>query len=1065
MSANVKQMKIGNFRGVDISSSPLNVHQSRCTKGKNWISDYGTLRKRNGWRQIIASLSGRINGIFPYKNANTANTELLVFAGQNAYRVYKNEGAWTRSDVTRASGAYAPAYSSSSSVLTNLSDERLQAAYSGSKIYVSGQNGGYYCYDYSVLNGSTSQPTLYELSKSETISNAMGAQGLVRIPVTTTGIKPDGSRATLDAVNLMTPYRTNKLIGEDYLGARYVLDAPANFTVPLSGEEPANIVVKASNYTDNGPGSWDYGVSYGVTFETPEEYFEESNGVLIGYTGTDSTVIIPKTVDGNQIYYIGEEAFCNNTNVKTVVVPNGVTRIIEGAFHGCKNLERVFLPSTIDQIGARAFAVNRTSTNAGIPVYVYLEKNTAEWSDNEHIRGDNWSKGYDGENTPIIDIIITKTFVNSSGTGISSPMTGNSFNLGEEFYYKYQTWNGENITNQTDLFKPESILIPNGVSTISGNDSYTQRNSGNTIIIVIPETVTSINANGISPVSSSVGILYTGKYDTWSAMNRFHEAGSAHTEETVLDYGRDYSYLPSKQQIFIKKYCNPIIPGEANISVTFKPNGATASPGLIANSGICTTFGIGGQSDRMFVTGNSAYPNRVWFSEEDDFSYFPDNYYADIGSSSTAISGFLRLSDSTLAIFKNDATGVEPSVYYMSGRRDIDYSDDSSVKKITPVFSFTAGESSETAVNGFVSGNVAGDSLIASRHGVYAIALSENYATNSRTARERSRTIGKCLSGIDMSGAAAIVYRGKYYLSVGGTENEVFVADTSQKWQPGDSEWWQYEWYRWTNVPARVWAVCDDVLMFGTSEGRLCAFDNPNWYRDSKRNELSLGTLTTVTDAISNTGSEFQYADNETINGYIQNGYRIELTSTNNEPSGTFYICNKNEEDRLFQICSEEPSVYPRDDNDPTNDNVISVTGIHNITGTVWNEPAVEAEWETPIFDMGTNTHRKTLLRLTVSADSVTNGKMQFGYITRKNGFAKFTRDVSVYGIQDFGFDTLDFSLFSVDNSFASSYTVRARERGFNYIQFKFECNSPTDCRVNDITATYRVIAENKGVR
>ena len=118
------------------------------------------------------------------------------------------------------------------------------------------------------------------------------------------------------------------------------------------------------------------------------------------------------------------------------------------------------------------------------------------------------------------------------------------------------------------------------------------------------------------------------------------------------------------------------------------------------------------------------------------------------------------------------------------------------------------------------------------------------------------------------------------------------------------------------------------------------------------------------------------------------------------------------------------------------------------------------AEWKTPVFDMGTNTHRKTLLRLTISADNVQEGTMNFGYETRQNAATKMVK-----GIQYFTFDALDFGNFTLDLPFASSYTVRARERGFNYIQFYFKSESPTNCVVNNLTATYRIIAENKGVR
>lgn len=585
------------------------------------------------------------------------------------------------------------------------------------------------------------------------------------------------------------------------------------------------------------------------------------------------------------------------------------------------------------------------------------------------------------------------------------------------------------------------------------------------------------------------------------------------------------------------------------ISVVFKRDLSIVGPDhwdvsiatdqAVGQNPVCTTFGIAGYSDRIFLGGNKN--NRVYFSEEDDYSYFPYNFTADIGTSATKISAFLRLSDNTLAIFK-EQNGNDPAVYYMSGRRDVEYNDDGSVKKVTPVFSFSAGATTETAVNAFVTGTLLGDSIITSRHGVYAIALTENYATNTRTARERSRLINARLQNMDLSEAVSIVWRGKYYLAV---ESEVFIADANFKWQPSDGEWWQYEWYYWDHVPVRVWAVVNDTLMFGTADGRLCAFDNADLYEDRQYEQTVAGDITLdFVDNGDDTDDEDKIAFSESLDDVIQDGkrvyvkndlYQFIIATNENAPlkfvgSGTFE-CGDNNDDLISHI--EIGNIVELKDTNGTHTEVFeveyvdrvekyfSVTGFnatdfnsaHYYTarlfdslegktlyivntekapgggGTfqlawhpddesaidiepnpqsnetepqmrIYDEEAVSAEWRTPVFDMGTNTHRKTLLRLTISADNVLEGTLQFGYETRQNASTRMAK-----GIQFFTFDALDFANFTLDLPFASSYTVRARERGFNYIQFYFKSESPTNCVVNDLTATYRVIAENRGVR
>lgn len=588
----------------------------------------------------------------------------------------------------------------------------------------------------------------------------------------------------------------------------------------------------------------------------------------------------------------------------------------------------------------------------------------------------------------------------------------------------------------------------------------------------------------------------------------------------------DYVIIPSTNTIRIRGDYD-----EKKITVVFRHDISRVSDDYvdfptafrdqaIGENNICTTFGIGGYSDRMFLAGNMRN-NRVYFSEEDDYSYFPHDFYADIGSSASKVTAFLRLADETLAIFK-EHNGNDPSVYYMSGRRDISYNDDGTVNKVTPVFSFAAGATTETAVNAFVTGNLVGDSLIASKHGVYAIALTENYATNTRTARDRSRLINERLMNMDLSEATSVVYRGKYYLAVG---SEVFIADANFKWQPSEGEWWQYEWYYWDHVPVRCWAVVDDVLMFGTADGRLCAFDDPDLYMDRLYEEIVNGQVTEENDTI---------AFSETIKNIIQNGSRVRITSgywgvrivseaTSDDQGRSFvvndemaalveigdFVCFEDDEgcysvsnvDKLTKIIYFDNIYHPQyisEDNAIVYKNIFDgsfyVVNKHEETvgGTfqlsrfidgeplditeysdgedyeedrvamlVYLETPVVAEWKTPVFDMGTNTHRKTLLRLTISAEnSVEGGKTNFGYETRQNISTRKAK-----GIQYFAYDALDFADFTLDLPFASSYTVRSRERGFNYIQFYFKSESPTNCVVNNMTATYRIIAENKGVR
>lgn len=59
------------------------------------------------------------------------------------------------------------------------------------------------------------------------------------------------------------------------------------------------------------------------------------------YTGTESTVILPSTINSWPVTKIGEDAFQDNTTITSVTIPGSVTEIGANAFAGCTNLTSV----------------------------------------------------------------------------------------------------------------------------------------------------------------------------------------------------------------------------------------------------------------------------------------------------------------------------------------------------------------------------------------------------------------------------------------------------------------------------------------------------------------------------------------------------------------------------------------------------------------------------------------------------------------------------------------------------------------------------------------------------
>lgn len=97
--------------------------------------------------------------------------------------------------------------------------------------------------------------------------------------------------------------------------------------------------------------------------------------ILYNYYGEEANVIIPSSFEMYDMDWpvgaISEEAFIYNTDLKTVIIPEGVTDIGYRAFYGCENLERVILPSTVKQIQDEAFAYCTSLKQITMPDYLF----------------------------------------------------------------------------------------------------------------------------------------------------------------------------------------------------------------------------------------------------------------------------------------------------------------------------------------------------------------------------------------------------------------------------------------------------------------------------------------------------------------------------------------------------------------------------------------------------------------------------------------------------------------------------------------------------------------------
>lgn len=583
--------------------------------------------------------------------------------------------------------------------------------------------------------------------------------------------------------------------------------------------------------------------------------------------------------------------------------------------------------------------------------------------------------------------------------------------------------------------------------------------------------------------------------------------------------------------------------GDSVISVLFSHTPTAAEAGLdekdfvpyedrIGRCRFGMMFGVNGNTDRLFLSGNDRFANVDFFSEAEDLTYFPDLNTVAMGNESQAVVGYARLSDNTLAIFKEDAGGADASIFYRTSYYSEQQDDRGNLEKILAVFPTTAGNLGEAMISRHASLDFGGDNLMLSKRGVFGVVLADNVATAVRYTRERSRMVNaKLISEEHLEEAVAYSFGGRYYLAV---NSHVYVADGRFRISvPNDADGsYQYEWWYWEDVPARVFSELDGRLVFGTDDGMICEFDGEctdRTYRHFEEGDLALDIENNQMDF--NTTMDFLPAEGDriviTTSGayalYAENfisveGERIRLdeeavmalregdvvyadrVGESGLAVGVPYTVEEVDVmDCTFRLRGESGEItYPLALGFRL---LLPITGAElrvvdvgegdfRLARYVGGEPlvltdydgevpilpqasicrhrAIRSAWYTPVFDLGSAAHEKTLHQMTMIAEPGIEGVLRFGFETR-NFEAETRREVHLHDVmgsgRGFSFEDLTFEDFSFATGFAHSYTKRLFVRGFNYIMFRFVSDEETDCGIGGFEAVFTVNSRKGGVR
>ena len=80
----------------------------------------------------------------------------------------------------------------------------------------------------------------------------------------------------------------------------------------------------------------------------------DSTVKIVKYTGNESSIKIPDSINGRSVTKIGEYAFEEKQSLTEVILPNKLESIGDFAFFGCIKLKKLDIPQTVKEIGQNA---------------------------------------------------------------------------------------------------------------------------------------------------------------------------------------------------------------------------------------------------------------------------------------------------------------------------------------------------------------------------------------------------------------------------------------------------------------------------------------------------------------------------------------------------------------------------------------------------------------------------------------------------------------------------------------------------------------------------------------
>lgn len=245
------------------------------------------------------------------------------------------------------------------------------------------------------------------------------------------------------------------------------------------------------------------------------------------YTGTESTVILPSTINSWPVTKIGEDAFQDNTTITSVTIPASVTEIGSNAFAGCTNLTSVNYAGDWSNLTIQSGnPAVQDAANAPLFDFEFIPPdNTAVIVTNYKYNGAaadvTIPSRYQGKPVTTIG---HAAFFNSAVTSVTIPDSVTS--ISDEAFINCPKLTNISIPNSVTYIgfsafssctSLKSITLPSSLSFISGALFL---GCSQLTTIHIPVSVTSIGNNAFADCPSLMTVTYPGSKTQWDDITK-----------------------------------------------------------------------------------------------------------------------------------------------------------------------------------------------------------------------------------------------------------------------------------------------------------------------------------------------------------------------------------------------------------------------------------------------------------------------------------------------------------------------------------------------------------------